>query len=90
MHILHSSPVCRFARLTVRGTLTLPWLVVVNRLRRATDQSQYLSAFREYEPLWKNPNAETSTKIRLENYERIFGGARRRVRTWERANAGGP
>ena len=54
------------------------------------DQSQYLSAFREYEPLWKNLNAETSTKIRLENYERIFGGARRKVRTWEQANAGGP
>ena len=54
------------------------------------DQSQYLSAFREYEPLWKTLNAETSRKIRLDNYERIFGDARRRVRAWERANVSRP
>ena len=54
------------------------------------EQSQYLGAFHEYEPLWKTLNAETSRKIRLDNYERIFRDARRRVRAWERANAGRP
>ena len=54
------------------------------------EQSQYLAAFREYAPLWKTLDAETSRKIRLENYERIFGEARRRVRAWERANTDGP
>ena len=54
------------------------------------DQSQYLGAFHEYEPLWKTLDAEASRKIRLENYERIFGEARNRVRAWERANAREP
>ena len=54
------------------------------------DQSQYLTAFHEYEPLWKVLDAETSRKVRLENYERLFGEARRRVRSWERINTGGP
>jgi hypothetical protein len=54
------------------------------------DQSQYLAAFEEYQPLWKVLDAETSRKVRLRNYERLFGEARGRVRIWERANTGGP
>ena len=47
------------------------------------DQSKYLKVFREYEPLWKSLDPEASRKVRLQNYERIFDEARRRVRSWE-------
>jgi predicted TIM-barrel fold metal-dependent hydrolase len=48
-----------------------------------SDQSKYLKVFYQYEPLWKSLDAETSRKIRLRNYERIFDTARRKVRSWE-------
>ena len=51
------------------------------------DQSKYLRVFQQYEPLWKSLDAETSRKVRLENYERIFDEARRKVRRWETAHA---
>jgi len=51
-----------------------------------TDQSRYLKVFYQYEPLWKALDAETSGKIRLRNYERIFDEARRKVRSWENAH----
>jgi|SRR5882724_5185327 len=47
------------------------------------DQSKYLKVFYQYEPLWKSLDAETSRKVRLLNYERIFDEARRKVRLWE-------
>jgi hypothetical protein len=47
------------------------------------DQSKYLKVFYQYEPLWKALDAETSRKVRLRNYERIFDEARRKVRSWE-------
>ena len=50
------------------------------------DQSKYLKVLQQYEPLWKSLDAETSRKVRLENYERIFDEGRRRVRTWESAH----
>jgi Amidohydrolase len=50
-----------------------------------TDQSKYLKVFYQYEPLWKALDAETSRKVRLRNYERIFDEARRKVRSWENA-----
>ena len=51
-----------------------------------TDQSEYLKVFHQYEPLWKSLDAETSRKVRLRNYERIFDEARHKVRSWERAH----
>jgi len=51
-----------------------------------TDQSSYLKVFYQYEPLWKALDAETLHKVRLQNYERIFDGARRKVRSWESAH----
>jgi len=48
-----------------------------------SDQSKYLKVFKQYDPLWNSLDAETSRKVRLQNYEKIFDEARRRVRTWE-------
>jgi hypothetical protein len=42
-----------------------------------------MKVYQQYEPLWKLLDAESSRKVRLENYERIFDKARRRVRDWE-------
>lgn len=50
------------------------------------DQSKYLKIFYQYDPLWKALDAETSRKVRLLNYERIFDEARRKVRSWENAH----
>jgi len=50
------------------------------------DQSKYLKVFHQYEPLWKSLDAETSRKVRLRNYERVFDEARHKVRSWERAH----
>ena len=47
------------------------------------DQSKYLSVFNQYQPLWNSLDPKTSRKVRLENYERIFDQARRKVRSWE-------
>jgi hypothetical protein len=48
----------------------------------------YYSVYEMYTPLWKALTPETSRKVRLENYERLFDEARRRVRAWEKANLG--
>jgi predicted TIM-barrel fold metal-dependent hydrolase len=48
-----------------------------------TDPPKYLKVFYQYDPLWKALDLETSRKVRLSNYERLFDEARRRVRTWE-------
>jgi hypothetical protein len=53
------------------------------------DQSKYLKVFYQYEPLWKALDAETSRKVRLRNYERIFDEARGKVRNWENAHVRG-
>jgi len=47
------------------------------------DQSRYLNVFHQYAPLWNSLDAETSRRVRLGNYERLFDEARRRVRAWE-------
>jgi predicted TIM-barrel fold metal-dependent hydrolase len=47
------------------------------------DQSQYCKVFNQYQPLWASLDPETSQKVRLKNYERIFDEARRKVRAWE-------
>jgi predicted TIM-barrel fold metal-dependent hydrolase len=54
------------------------------------DQSKYLKVFYQYEPLWKALDPETSRKVRLQNYERLFDEARRKVRSWENAHASRP
>jgi predicted TIM-barrel fold metal-dependent hydrolase len=50
------------------------------------DQETHLAVYRMYEPLWAALTPEASRKVRLENYERIFAEARRRVRAWEKEN----
>lgn len=50
------------------------------------NETQYLKVFTQYEPLWKSLDAETSRKVRLGNYTRIFDEARRKVRSWESAH----
>jgi hypothetical protein len=47
------------------------------------DQSKYLKVFGQYEPLWRLLDPETSRKVRMGNYERIFDEGRRKVRNWE-------
>jgi Amidohydrolase len=54
------------------------------------DRARYLKVFQEYEPLWKSLDTETSRKVRLENYTRIFDEARRKVRNWESTHVAGP
>jgi hypothetical protein len=48
-----------------------------------------MKLFLQYAPLWNSLDAETSRKIRLTNYERIFDEARRKVRSWESAHVPG-
>jgi hypothetical protein len=47
------------------------------------DQSAYTKIYYQYQPLWNLLDPETSRKVRLTNYKRIFDGARRKVRDWE-------
>jgi predicted TIM-barrel fold metal-dependent hydrolase len=47
------------------------------------DKEDYLKTYRSYEPLWPLLTKEASLKIRKTNYERVFGEAARRVRSWE-------
>jgi hypothetical protein len=43
----------------------------------------YYRVFDMWAPIWKQLTPETSRKVRLGNYERVFDEARRRVRAWE-------
>jgi hypothetical protein len=52
-----------------------------------SDQSAYVKVFDQYAPLWALLDPQTSRKVRLGNYERIFDEARRKVREWESAHA---
>jgi len=54
------------------------------------DEARYLKVFQQYEPLWKSLDPETSRKVRLQNYERIFDEARGKVRNWESAHVTSP
>jgi hypothetical protein len=51
------------------------------------DQSRYTRVYNQYQPLWSSLDAETSRKVRLTNYERLFNEARRKVRSWESSHA---
>ena len=48
-----------------------------------TSQEKYLRVYEQYRPLWSLLNKDASEKVRKANYERIFDGARQRVRVWE-------
>jgi hypothetical protein len=54
-----------------------------------TDQSRYLKVFNQYEPLWRSLDPESSRKVRLGNYEKLFDEARRKVRSWESVHVPG-
>jgi predicted TIM-barrel fold metal-dependent hydrolase len=47
----------------------------------------YLTTDELYRPLWAALTPEVRTKVRVENYERLFDAARRKVRAWEAAHA---
>jgi predicted TIM-barrel fold metal-dependent hydrolase len=51
-----------------------------------SDQAKYLKVYEMYEPLFAKLTPEASEKLRKGNYERLFDEARRKVRTWEKAN----
>jgi len=46
-------------------------------------QADYLKAFNAYQRLWERLDAETASKVKSQNFERIFDAARRKVRAWE-------
>ncbi len=46
----------------------------------------YLNTYAVYGPLWAKLTPEASAKVRVGNYERLFGTARSRVRAWEAAH----
>lgn len=50
------------------------------------DQASYLKIYDQYAPLWAALPADVSAKLRIENYERLFDEANRKVRAWEAAN----
>jgi hypothetical protein len=54
------------------------------------NQAQYMRLFNLYEQLWKLLTPDTSRRVRLANYERLFDAARIKVRSWEKAHPGGP
>jgi predicted TIM-barrel fold metal-dependent hydrolase len=47
----------------------------------------YLTTDELYRPLWAALTPEARAKVRVENYERLFDAARRKVRAWEAAHA---
>jgi Amidohydrolase len=51
------------------------------------DRKAYFDTYNDYAPLWPLLTKETSLKVRIENYKRIFDEARRRTRVWEGAHA---
>ena len=51
-----------------------------------SDQKSYLKVYYQYSPLWALLDTQTSQKVRLGNYERIFDSARQKVRAWEAAH----
>jgi predicted TIM-barrel fold metal-dependent hydrolase len=50
------------------------------------DQAFYLQVYEMYAPLWSALTPETSRKVRLDNYARLFDEGRRKVRAWEKAH----
>ena len=48
-------------------------------------QADYLKAFDVYQRLWERLDADTASKVKSKNFERIFDTARAKVRAWEAA-----
>jgi len=46
-------------------------------------QADYLKALNAYQRLWERLDAETASRVRSRNFERIFNAAREKVRAWE-------
>jgi hypothetical protein len=46
----------------------------------------YYAVFDTWKPIWQLLTPEASSKVRKDNYVRLFDEARRRVRQWEKAN----
>jgi Amidohydrolase len=51
-------------------------------------QADYLKAFDAYQKLWERLDAQTASKVKTKNFERIFDAARVKVRQWESAQTG--
>jgi hypothetical protein len=49
----------------------------------APTREVYLKTYLAYDPLWNILDRETSRKVRLANFARIFDNSRRKVRAWE-------
>jgi len=49
------------------------------------NQEGYLKIYSQYDPLWHALSKETSEKVRMGNYQRIFDRARPKVRAWEKS-----
>ena len=47
------------------------------------DQQAYLRVFYQYDPLWGSLSRQTTEKVRKSNYEKLFDGARTKIRAWE-------
>ena len=47
----------------------------------------YFAVFDMWAPVWRQLTPETSRKVRMGNYQRLFDDGRRRVRAWEAANS---
>jgi hypothetical protein len=50
------------------------------------DQATQMRVYDMWNPIWAKLTPEASRKVRLGTYERLFDGARTRVRAWEAAN----
>lgn len=50
-----------------------------------SNQDKYLKIYHQYGPLWQALDKDTSVKVRMGNYQRLFDAARLKVRTWEKA-----
>jgi hypothetical protein len=46
----------------------------------------WFTTYNLYAPLWTALSPETSEKVRVGNFERLFDAARRNVRMWEAAH----
>ncbi len=49
-------------------------------------QQKYAKTYRDYQKLWDRLDNITRRKVAIENYERVFDAANRRVRDWEMKN----
>lgn len=50
------------------------------------DQKFYTAVYDMYTPLWNALTKETSEKIRIGNYNKLFDNAQKKVRAWEKLN----